>query len=118
MTTSAPNVELCGNYDGVKQVLIPAVAVLQTEFQKTGQFVRLRIAVITKEESYSQIDAGQNKKPLPWTENRSLRQNQQDSQNDGLDKIGQACLALPPRLEVGRVFHVAKVPTVLARCDF
>src|SRR4029077_9941167 len=50
---------------GAEQGLIPGIPVLEREFEETGEFVRLRIAVIAKKETDSQIHASENEKPLP-----------------------------------------------------
>jgi len=51
----------------IEKVLIPGITVLRSEFEETGQFIRLRITVIAKEETDTQIHSGQNEKPLPFS---------------------------------------------------
>jgi hypothetical protein len=53
--------------EGIEKVLIPGITVLRSEFEETGQFIRLCITVIAKEETDTQIHAGQNEKPLPFS---------------------------------------------------
>ena len=53
--------------EGIEKVLIPGITVLRSEFEETGQFIRPRITVIAKEETDTQIHAGQNEKPLPFS---------------------------------------------------
>ena len=73
-----PNIYLCNDNErpesrtvrgdeGVEKVLIPGITVLRSEFEETGQFIRPRITVIAKEETDTQIHAGQNEKPLPFS---------------------------------------------------
>ena len=52
--------------EGIEKVLIPGITVLRREFEEAGQFIRLCITVIAKEETDTQIHAGQNEKPLPF----------------------------------------------------
>jgi len=52
---------------GIEKVLIPGITVLRSEFEETGQFIRLCVPVIAKEETDTQIHAGQNEKPLPFS---------------------------------------------------
>ena len=51
--------------EGIEKGLVPGITVLRSEFEETGQFIRLCITVIAKEETDTQIHAGQNEKPLP-----------------------------------------------------
>jgi hypothetical protein len=51
--------------EGIEKVLIPGITVPRSEFEEAGQFIRLCITVIAKEEADTQIHAGQNEKPLP-----------------------------------------------------
>ena len=53
--------------EGIEKVLIPGITVLRSEFDETGQFIRPCITVIAKEETDTQIHAGQHEKPLPFS---------------------------------------------------
>ena len=53
--------------EGIEKVLIPGITVPGSEFEEAGQFIRPCITVIAKEETDTQIHAGQNEKPLPFS---------------------------------------------------
>ena len=53
--------------EGIEKVLIPRITVPRSEFEEAGQFIRPCIPVIAKEETDTQIHAGQNEKPLPFS---------------------------------------------------
>ena len=53
--------------EGIEKVLIPGITVLRSEFEETGQFIRLCITVIAKEETDTQVHSDQNEKPLPFS---------------------------------------------------
>jgi len=53
--------------EGIEKVLISGITVLRSEFEETGQFIRPCVTMIAKEETDTQIHAGQNEKPLPFS---------------------------------------------------